>query len=198
MTNPAISLTDPKYIGPGVWYNIHLKAYEATDNDKIEDFIDEMYLLAQKFPCKKCRTHINAYIESHPFDDLRHLKNKEGRLIGMFKWSWLFHNAVNTRLHKPIVDWETAWEMYDVEPEVCSKNCDNEDNHEKDQIQELPTNNSNDKRSKLVQGYFMKVGIPSVLNKNGIKPEAIKELNDDITNGASKGNYEYMVSYAGN
>ena len=175
--NPATILTDPKYIGPGVWYNIHLKSYEATDAKRIEEFIDEMYLLAQKFPCKKCRTHINAYIESHPFDDLRYLKNKEGRPIGMFKWGWLFHNAVNTRLNKPLVDWETAWEMYDLEIEVCSKNCDGVDSEEvvetpKKIVEDLPRN-PEERRSKIVQGYFMKVGLANVIQNNKVYEDGI-------------------------
>jgi hypothetical protein len=226
--NPATALTDPRYIGPGVWYNIHLKAYEAVDEGKIEEFMDQMYLLAHKFPCKKCRTHINAYIESHSFDDLRQLKNKDGRKIGMFKWAWLFHNAVNTRLHKSIIDWETAWNMYDVEIEVCSKNCEGEDHSNdkqstidtfvgstvntstnplsnpstnpsinptgnqsinqqfnqqnkiqnkatsksSDYIEDLPSD-PNERKSKLVQGYFMKIGIPSTLRNNGIYDEGV-------------------------
>lgn len=175
--NPATNLTDPKYIGPGAWYTIHLKAYEATDDKRIDEFIDYMYLLAQKFPCKKCRKHINAYIESHPFEDLVKLKNKEGRRIGMFKWSWLFHNAVNTRLNKPLVDWETAWDMYDVEIEVCSKNCDDVSDpiDETKHIKELPID-SNDRRSKLVQGYFMNIGIPNTLKNNGIYDDGIEGM----------------------
>ena len=177
--NPAIHLTDPKYIGPGVWYNIHLDAYEATDNKKINEFMDKMHLLAEKFPCKTCRAHINEYINTHPFKDLKHLKNKAGRKIGMFKWAWLFHNAVNTRLHKPLVDWETAWSMYDEEIEICSKNCQSDDDHSENNqsdhensdhdhhIEDLPTDPIA-RKDKLVQSYFMKVGIPNTLNQNGI------------------------------
>jgi hypothetical protein len=183
--NLSNMITDPKYIGPGVWYSIHLKAYEAVNDNKIESFIDYMYLLAEKFPCSKCRTHINAYIDSHPFEDLRYLENSNKRNVGMFKWSWLFHNAVNTRLHKNIVDWETAWGMYDVEIEVCSKNCDAVEEHtsadtditnqtarkQKDYVVELSSND--ERKSKLVQGYFMKIGIPSTLRNNGIYDEGI-------------------------
>lgn len=177
--NPQVtSLTDPKYIGPGVWYNTHLTAYEATDDRKIDEFMDHMYLLADKFACKKCRKHIRQYIETHPLEDLRNLRNDDGRRIGMFKWAWLFHNAVNTRIHKPLVDWETAWAMYDEEIEVCSKNCDDTDQEESGSdeemepvhehyIEELPRDPM-DRKSKLVQSYFMKIGIPATLQNNGI------------------------------
>ena len=191
VSSQATSLTDPKYIGPGVWYNTHLKAYEATDDRRIEEFMDHMYLLAEKFACKKCRKHIRQYIESHPLEDLKNLTNEEGRRIGMFKWAWLFHNAVNTRIHKPLVDWETAWEMYDEEIEVCSKNCDEVDHNDNNSvesknisdkhehyIEELPQDPV-DRKSKIAQSYFMKVGIPDTLQKNGIYQ------NDEINNMVS-------------
>ena len=141
--SPINSLTDPKYIGPGVWYNIHLTAYNATDDDKIDEFIEYMYFLSEKFACKKCRQHIKKYIETHPLNDLRHLTNADGRNIGMFKWAWLFHNAVNTRIHKPYVDWETAWSMYDQEIEVCTASCDEIDNNDNDNQDNNQDNNNN-------------------------------------------------------
>ncbi len=208
MNTSINSLSDPKYIGPGVWFKMHLKGYEAVDDTRIEEFMDDIYLLAIKFPCKKCRKHINKYIEDHPFDDLINLTNDDNRRIGMFKWAWLFHNAVNTRIKKPLVDWETAWGMYDHEIEACSKNCNEVDDvDEGDQSDQNPTNqiqtnqnqpnpnqssnisgrkhyiedlpiNPTDRKSKLVQGYFMKIGIPNTLKNNKIED-----------------NFENMISY---
>ncbi len=167
---------DPKYIGPGVWYLLHMKAKEATNDKKIDEFIDLMYMLEEKFSCKNCRKHIGQYIDSHPFDDLKHLTNRNGTRIGMFKWAWLFHNAVNTRIHKPYLDWETVWQMYD-EDGPCGKNCeeagedssDNKDynslgnkDHEYIPIKDLHTRMP-DRRSLLAQGYFMSVGMPKDL-----------------------------------
>lgn len=204
---------DPKIIGPGVWYITHLKAKEATTDNKINDFIEYMEFLAAKFSCKNCRKHIRAYIDTHPFEDLRYMTNEHGDRVGMFKWTWLFHNAVNTRIHKPYVDWDTAWGMYDDNNEACSKNCDaaGSNNHEVNNHEvnnEVNNNDSNtnsikeirkspakdgfrdkndkyssvssfkmkpkklfnehDRRSRLAQGYFMSIGIPETLHKNGI------------------------------
>ena len=200
---------DPKIIGPGVWYVTHLKSKNATTDDKIDNFIEYMEFLASKFACMNCRKHIRSYIDTHPFEDLRYMTNENGDRVGMFKWVWLFHNAVNTRIHKPYVDWDTAWGMYDENVSVCSTNCDsvdsvdtvnntvnnikrsNNENYIKE-IRKSPakivfsgTKNSKyssispskpkklfnepiDRRSRLAQGYFMSIGIPETLHKNGI------------------------------
>lgn len=173
---------DPKYVGPGVWFITHTKGKEATNASRIDEFMSFIYMLCEKFSCKNCRKHMTSYVNSHPMEDLKNLENKDGVKIGMFKWSWLFHNAVNTRLNKPYVDWETAWEMYDAES-ACSKNCDEaKDDHtdhtghdhtdtktgtSDEVIEDLPRDPI-DRKSKLVQGYFMSVGIPTTLQKNNI------------------------------
>lgn len=180
---------DPKVVGPGVWYVIHLKAKESINNDKIDEFIDFMETLSYKFGCSNCRKHIQAYIKDHPFEDLRNIQNSDDEKIGMFKWAWLFHNAVNTRLNKPYVEWDTAWEMYDEGIEVCSKQCDEagdeagdetEDNNQptnnneqttdsqQDQVTKIPIETATDRKSKLAQGYFMNIGIPKTLERNGM------------------------------
>lgn len=162
-------LSDPKVVGPGVWWLIHTYAKEAINSPTIEKFIEFMNFLRENFSCKNCRKHINEYMETHPFNDLIKLKNSEGKLIGMFKWAWLFHNAVNTRIHKPYVEWETAVDMFYNETEVCSKNCEevniSDGNFSRnEEIKELPT--KNERMSKLAQGYFMSVGIPKTLAKS--------------------------------
>ena len=54
------------------------------------------------------------------------LINQDGEEVGFFKWSWIFHNAVNSRLEKPIISWETALSMY-YSNTTCSKNCQKEE-----------------------------------------------------------------------
>ena len=157
-------LSDPEVVGPGNWWLIHVKAKAATNDVLTDDFIDHMYFLAENFSCGNCRKHIQQYIESHPFDDLKNLRNDEGERIGMFKWSWLFHNAINTRIGKPYVEWETAVEMFYQDQEICSKNCEKAA-EQTEQIETIPIT---DRKSKLAQGYFMSIGIPNTLKKNGV------------------------------
>jgi hypothetical protein len=174
MTSKIEKITDPAYVGPGTWWYTHMKGKEAITDKKIDEFISHMYLLAEKFPCPKCRGHIREYIDTHPFNDLKNLKNRDGQKIGMFKWSWMFHNSVNSRLGKPHVDWETAWKMYDEESEVCGQGCsevdrdindnnniNNYDLSERDNIKTIP--NDIDRKSRMAQSYFMSIGIPKTL-----------------------------------
>lgn len=104
--------TDPKKIGPGVWSTIHLKAKIALDAVSKEDFVKEMHFHYHYFPCLNCRKHIQEYMDTHPFQPFMTLIDENGVDVGLFKWSWYFHNAVNKRLGKPYMPWETAYELY--------------------------------------------------------------------------------------
>ena len=157
------NLSDPTVVGPGVWWLIHVKAKEAISEQTIDEFIDLMYFLAQHFSCKKCRTHILNYIQTHPFSDLINLTDKSGHKIGMFKWSWMFHNAVNIRLNKPNLNWENAVEMFYGESSVCNSDCDESNiykNIEEEMNQVInsypyvKSEAEKERMYKLAQGYF--------------------------------------------
>ena len=149
-------LSDPRIIGPGIWVEMHLKTRYADTEQKKHESVNHIWFLAETFPCENCRRHINEYVNTHPFDHLWNLKNDKGEEIGMFKWSWMFHNAVNARLGKPFMDWNTAWEMYDIKVKPCT------DCHDKDL--ELPPIQVGD-TDKIIQGYFLKRGIDQNINR---------------------------------
>ena len=119
--------TDPKYIGPGTWDVIHRRAFKAQTREQQIAFISFMKDICYGFPCSVCRGHCTEHIKNHPMEEyLGILINIESKQIalGMFVWSWKFHNAVNARIGKPIMSWETAYNLYvDGESPVCSKNC---------------------------------------------------------------------------
>jgi hypothetical protein len=117
-------ISNPAVIGIGYWQNIHFLAKHAVTDLKKNEFIDYMYMLSVEFPCGKCRTHIQQYIQENSFEPFMNIIDSEKGDIGMFKWAWMFHNAVNLRLHKPFVDFQTAWDMFDTGREVCT-NCSN-------------------------------------------------------------------------
>lgn len=203
------NFSNPAVIGPGVWYSIHLKSKHATTFEKKQEFVEYMKQLSEEFPCMNCRTHITEYLNNNPFDTFFQMVDNEENDIGLFKWGWIFHNAVNTRLGKPYVDWKTAWEMYSYNDRICSLDCGNDikedssdlvNNNLADVNNNLADiNNSNDldseynseenegitikgfknssnkqrsvNKSKLhnkdiiIQSYFIRKGIPQVLNK---------------------------------
>jgi hypothetical protein len=124
--------TDPKYIGPGTWNVIHRRAFKARTHDQQIIFIDFMKEICYGFPCTVCKGHCTEYIKNHPMEEYLDILidiNGERMALGLFVWSWKFHNAVNARIKKPIMSWDTAYNLYsDTESLVCSKNCLESDN----------------------------------------------------------------------
>lgn len=119
--------TDPKYIGPGTWDVIHRRAFKARTRAQQLSFAEFMKDVCHTFPCFVCKGHCTEYIKNHPLEE--HIGvlvdiNGEQIALGIFVWTWKFHNAVNARLGKPIMSWETAYNIFsDTENLVCSKNC---------------------------------------------------------------------------
>lgn len=150
--------SNPATLG-AIWWVIHIKAKHATTPELKSEFIDFMYLLSIEFPCGKCRSHIQEYLRDHPFDPFMNIVNEKGEDVGMFKWSWIFHNSVNMRIHKPYVDWETAWEMFDTGREVCTNCSGSLPGSANNSFEDSPRRKPNmvDKK-KIVQGYFLKHG----------------------------------------
>lgn len=104
--------TDPDIVGPGIWHSIHLLGKNANMIERKKAFIYFMDLLYHNFPCPVCKTHIQQYMNKNPIVPFLNLKSPNGTDIGLFKWSWIFHNAVNTRLGKPEMDWDTVQALY--------------------------------------------------------------------------------------
>ena len=119
--------TDPKYIGPGTWNLIHRRAFKAQTHEQQLAFIEEMKEVCYGFPCMVCKGHCTEYIKNHPLEEyLGVMVDIDGVQlpIGLFVWTWKFHNAVNARIKKPIMNWDTAYNLYSTsESLVCSKNC---------------------------------------------------------------------------
>jgi hypothetical protein len=119
--------TDPKYIGPGTWNVIHRIAFISRTHDQQLRFIILMTEICHGFPCIVCKGHCTEYIKNHPMEEYLDISvdiNGEKIPIGMFVWSWKFHNAVNSRIKKPVMNWDTAYNLYsEKESLVCSKNC---------------------------------------------------------------------------
>ena len=119
--------TDPSYVGPGTWDVIHKKAFKSWSNDDQEQFCIFIREICSEFNCSVCRGHCSEYIEQHPPENLigKQIKHNDKLLpLGIFAWTWKFHNAVNARLKKNIMKWDTAYDIYSTnEITSCSSKC---------------------------------------------------------------------------
>lgn len=112
--------TNPQYVGAGYWMCIHILAFNCKVKDR-ETCILSIKQLCYQFPCEKCREHAKEYIKHHPIEDSK----KED--LGLFVWTWKFHNAVNFRIGKHSMSWDMAYHLYDSlkshKDEECSAEC---------------------------------------------------------------------------
>jgi hypothetical protein len=132
-------LSDPKVFGPGEWYLIHTVAKQATTEEKKRQFVEFIELVRTSLLCANCAAHMTEYIQNNPIQQFWNVRAKDGTEVGMFKWTWKFHNAVNARLGKPQLDWDTAYTMFytNLDSGVCKKECGNEQEKD-DKIQKTP------------------------------------------------------------
>ena len=121
--------TNPEYVGPGSWDIIHKRALKARAPDKQKEYIEFINDICVNFNCMSCRGHCSEYIKNNPLeeycDTIIEIDGEKLRL-GMFIWAWKFHNAVNKRLGKPIMSWDTAYNLYAAKKSLlCSESCMN-------------------------------------------------------------------------
>lgn len=112
---------DPDYVGAGLWISIHKATLFLTE----DEFIRYVRQLQKNFPCAHCKEHFGRYLQDKPPEKYKTIKiEHKGKVmeLGMFLWSWEFHNAVNKRLNKPIMSWDTACQLF-IEADDCSKSC---------------------------------------------------------------------------
>ena len=57
-------------------------------------------------PCQECAMHARTYIETHNLNAV--VKDRES----LFRFFFLFHNSVNSRLGKPLYEYPTALKNY--------------------------------------------------------------------------------------
>lgn len=113
--------TDPAKSGPGVWHVLHTEAIEAKTEDEAQKYIVYATRIIENFPCKTCTEHSKKYMMDNPMST--YIKQKiNGQPLGMFYWTWSFHNNVNSRLRKSIMDFDTACNLY-KKKNSCSNVC---------------------------------------------------------------------------
>lgn len=120
-------ITDPTFIGPGIWFEIHSKTFRANTRNLQIEVIREIKDIINNFPCENCKAHAQQYLKNHPPEEYIDIY-VDNMNLGLFVYCWRFHNSVNARLNKPIMSWDTAFDLYNVTEEkkgMCSKSCMN-------------------------------------------------------------------------
>lgn len=107
MTNPANS-ADPTVFGPIFWKSIHDKARNAQSPEHQKQFIVYFHKKIQSIPCETCRTRALEYIRENPIEKAPPARGPYGAEATMFRYTWEFHNLVNSHLDKPLMTWEKA------------------------------------------------------------------------------------------
>lgn len=126
--NPYDKLSDPRSFGPGLWFSIHTMAADADTPEKKKHFMYYIRCIAKSLKCQKCHGHATEYIAKNPPEEFFNVTDEStGKEIGMFKWTWIFHNTVNRRLGKQEIPLETAYSWF-FTSEVCTVNCGDDNN----------------------------------------------------------------------
>ena len=147
-------LTDPRWFGPGKWDTIHSLAADAIDDRRKEFFLYFIHHLTSNLKCSVCRGHAMEYVLSNPPEDFLDLQDDSGREIGLFKWSWIFHNTVNRRLGKQEIDWPSVYRIYLADPQgnkhICIRNCGETIEKEDGSLYEPPLPNPPSPRNRVL------------------------------------------------
>jgi len=104
---------DHKKALAGVWITCHKKAELHDHVGDRQGFVTYIKWLASVFWCDECAGHFRQYLRENPPEDDFYMS------VYMFK----FHNAVNKRLNRPEMTWETYVELYRTHPEKICPNC---------------------------------------------------------------------------
>lgn len=115
MTKNLNKLSDRDYIGPGVWFMLHLIAAHAESSRELKDSYPHIIeLLTQTFPCDECRGHFNSMVNKLPVEYFRDMRN------GYFSWSYKAHSLVNQRLGKETPNYQEALTWFKNPSSNCS------------------------------------------------------------------------------
>lgn len=105
------------------WDLIHKLAFYCNDESTSRAYIilvTEMIAELPNSACR-CRDHGQQYLKEHPMESMIGWTDRAGHPIGMFVWSWRFHNSVNIRLGREPLDWDSA--LKEHQPETCDEIC---------------------------------------------------------------------------
>lgn len=114
--------SDPRIFGPGLWFAIHTLSFDLNEKSDELKFSAMLSKLINNLKCPKCKKHAIAYLKRKPITKRQNAKHL-GEDVSVFRWTWIFHNYVNSILGKPLVSFIDAFDMFRNNTNVCSKGC---------------------------------------------------------------------------
>ncbi len=113
--------------GPGVHHAMMVEAKHTTKRT-MKSF--EAYVMRQcaEFGCGKCTPHCKEYIKKHP--PTKHplrIDRSSKKDLTAFEWAVNYRNAINIRIGKTPVPFETAYDAYYGEKLCNTGGCDSSD-----------------------------------------------------------------------
>lgn len=110
-TEKVGNVTDPAVWGSSYWFFLHVSAAhvpEIIPNQYISVYWQFVESLPYLLPCGACATHASEFISLHRARSREICSSREN----YFNFFVDFHNAVNTRQHKPTMTYKEAWAKY--------------------------------------------------------------------------------------
>ena len=96
---------NPNIWGSTLWIFLHLLTFEYHI-DKKEDYKNFFKNLSNMLPCIDCQNEYKKYMTDEKIEYI--LQSKENCMKGI----WKFHNSVNKRLNKKILEYDKFIEIY--------------------------------------------------------------------------------------
>lgn len=131
-TNHLKRYKNPKIIGPGIWFMGHLLAEDAVSSRNLDDF-NSAYMfflkLRDKFPCKKCKDHIEIYFNKNPIQKYAPTNTKKHDPDGLAKWFYGLHENANTFTGNKSEKYEDVQNFF-AGLEFCEDECTEQDVHD--------------------------------------------------------------------
>ena len=111
-------MTNPKRLGPGVWYSFMLNSAKAKTKNELLFICKQIRDFCNHFGCMDCRNHAQEYLKRKAPED------KASTSDTLFRWVVDFMNAVQIRLRKPVYDYQTLHDLFFIEEfVVCTSSC---------------------------------------------------------------------------
>lgn len=114
-SNYLYNLLDPKVVGPGIWYLLHIEAILADTDSKMDEYTRRVKIICSTFPCISCRYDCCSRLQKNSpnaYKDKYLIVNGKMKRLGMFQWSVDTHNDVNIKLGKPTMNINDAYILY--------------------------------------------------------------------------------------